>query len=191
MLPLFEFCFLEVPLGLIHQRLELIRQAADHLPPAQHEANNQEPGEEPELLVGEGGVLRRPIPEVLPAEDSLIEDVGLGQVGRVARPLVLAVVELSDPGCDLPDLPPPQPGLHQLLPVLLLELPQLRVDLEGLVEIRVVPIAAVIGKIAKPGELAIALVDEGPEELGDGDGALRHEREASDIGSLRGDEWGH
>lgn len=51
------------------------------------------------------------------------------------------------------------------------------------------PIAAVVGEIAKPGELAVGLVDEGPEELGDGDGALRHTREASEVGGLGGEGY--
>lgn len=142
---------LKALLALIHHAFEQPDQLSDHLPAAEHEAHDQEPGEEPELLVGKRHVLRLPrraaaVSKVLPAEDGLVEYVGLGEVGRVAGALVLAVVQLGDPRGDLAHLPPPQPGFHQLLAVLLLQLPQLGVDLERLVEIRVAAAKIAEGK---------------------------------------------
>lgn len=135
--------YLKALLALIHHWLEQHDQFGDHLPPPEHEADDEEPCEEPQLLVGESHVLLRrasaAVPEVLTAEDGLVEDVGLGEVRRVARPLVLSVVELGDPSGDLTNFPPPEPRLHQLLAVLLLQFPELGIDLERLVEIRIVP----------------------------------------------------
>lgn len=122
--------------------LELVEQMLNHVPAIQDQADGDEPGDEPELLVGEAEVVKRAsaaaVLEVLAGENGVVEDVGLGEVAGLAGPHVLPEIQLGDARRDLADLPPLEAGFHQLLPILLLELPHLRVHLEHLVEIRIV-----------------------------------------------------
>ena len=110
-----------------------------HFPPIQHQADNQKPREAPQLLARQLQILRRSFLKILPAQDRLVEYIRLRQIVRLARPQVLPVVKLRDPRRDLSNLPSLQSRFHELLPILLLEFPQLRVDPENLGEIRIVP----------------------------------------------------
>lgn len=110
-----------------------------HFPAIQDQADNQKPCEAPQLLACQLQILRRSFLKILPAQDRLVEYIRLREIACLARPKVLPVVKLRDPRRDLADLPSLQPRFHELLPILLLEFPQLRVDLENLEEIRIVP----------------------------------------------------
>lgn len=62
--------------------------------------------------------------------------------------LLIVVVELPDLGGDLADLPSLQPVLGvEDLAVLLLELPQLGVDVEGAAEVRLPLLVPVLGQV--------------------------------------------
>lgn len=73
--------------------------------------------------------------KIPPAQDRLVEDVGLDQEPRLAGAEILVVVELADPGGDLADLPAAEAGGEEVPAVLLLEAPELGVGLEGLLEV--------------------------------------------------------
>lgn len=82
--------------------------------------------------------MKHAVLEILAGQNGVVENVGLGEIASLAGPHVLPEVQLSDSRSDLADFPSLQPRFHQLLPILLLELPNLSVHLEHLVEIRIV-----------------------------------------------------
>lgn len=100
----------------------------------QNQSDQQEPRVEPQLLSPNLEIIRLRHLEVLPAKNRLVEDVRLQQKPGLAGPHVLAEIQLANPAGDLTNLPPLQAGLDELLPVLLLELPEPHVGLERLVE---------------------------------------------------------
>lgn len=98
--------------------------------------------------------------KVAPAQDRLVEDIGLDQEPRLAGAEVLVVVQLADPGGNLADLPAAEAGGEEVPAVVLLEAPELGVGLEGLFEIEeVVGPAGVRGEGLGLGELAVGRVD--------------------------------
>lgn len=103
--------------------------------------------------------------EVAAVEDGVVEDEGLGEEGGVRGALVLGVVEVSDAGGDLTDLPSAEPGVEEAVTVLLLHAPQLGVDAEGLAVFIGLP-AAEEGEVAHAGEAPVCLVQQRPELLG-------------------------
>ena len=116
------------------ERLELLQQLPHLLAPVEQQADDDEAREVAQLLdrkvrVGRG------LREVAAAADGLVEDVRLVQEADLARAQVVVVVQLPDLGRDVADLPPLHAAAGQHLPVLLLELPQLAVDVERLVEV--------------------------------------------------------
>lgn len=87
---------LECSLAFINQHFELINQLLKQLPSVQEQADHEESSEEPELLVGDGEVLKQTFLEILACEDGLVEDVRLGEVVEVAGSHVLTEVELAN-----------------------------------------------------------------------------------------------
>jgi hypothetical protein len=130
-------------------------------PPHQH-GHDEEPRDEPQLLVPDQERLvpaaaaafrARRGAEVPAAVDSLVEDVGPDERPRLGRAEVPRVVELPDPRGDLADLPAAEPAGDELPAALLLQAPQARVRLEGLPAV-VVP-AAVERQVPRARELAV------------------------------------
>lgn len=161
--------------AIVDQSLEPLREHLRHLQPVEHERHHQEAGVEAELLEPHREVGRAGLGEVAAVENGLVEDVGLEQEADLAAAQVLGVVELPDPGRDLPDLPPLQPRLHQPTPLLLLELPQPGVGLEHLVEGVVVVVGAggVRRQVPHAGELLVRRLHQAPEQDRDvGGGAV-------------------
>ncbi|KAL6140146.1 hypothetical protein ACLB2K_058447 [Fragaria x ananassa] len=83
--------------------------------------------------------------------------------------LLVSQAQLRDPRRDLADLQSPETGVDELLAILLLELPELRVDFEDLVEVGVVlvAVAVVVRELSDFGEFLVGFVEERPVDFAD------------------------
>jgi hypothetical protein len=156
--------YLEGLPGVVEERTDVGREAQDSVcAPGEEERDEEEPGEEAEVLAGCDVVGR--VVEVGAVEDGVVEDERLGEERCVGGALVLGVVEVGDAGGDLADLPAAEAGLEEAVAVLLLHPPELGVDAEGLGEgVRLLATDGV--EVAHAGEAAVCLVQQRPELLG-------------------------
>lgn len=136
-LPLPEIGFVERPLALIQQVPELAEQLLNHFAAVQEQADHEEPGDEAEVLGGEGRVVGVEI-EVVARENGVVENEGLVEKAGLAGSHVVGEVELSDARGDVADFGSFEAAVHQLLPILLLELPYLSVHFQHFVEVGIV-----------------------------------------------------
>lgn len=114
---------LERPLAFIKEHFQLIYQLKNHITPIQNQTNCQKPSKKPKLLAGKINILKHPIFKILPSQHCLIKDIRLRQIAGLTCPHVLAKIKLTNPRCNIPNLPSLETSFHQLLSILLLKLP--------------------------------------------------------------------
>lgn len=163
------FKYRERSLWLLHQTPKTIGELPHFVVPIQQQSYNQEPDQEPQLLILEPEIGRgRSRPphrlKVPPAHDCLVEDVGLHEEAGLTGPLVLAVEELPDSVGDLTDLPAAKAFSDELPTAALLEPPEASIRLERLAEVEEVERATGAERqVADEGEFAVGILHEGME----------------------------